>query len=66
MPSAGSIADLRDRIGVGYSVANELLILSNDDVDMAEEASVRSEGLDQCKARIIDRRFKRIERLLDI
>ena len=53
--------ELRDRIGVGASVASELLVLAGGDVDMAEQCSNESEGLDQCKAAIIDRRFKRFE-----
>ena len=55
------VKQLRDRIGVGAGVANELLILSGGDVDMAVDASLASEGLDQCKARIIDSRFSRLE-----
>lgn len=55
------VKELRDRIGVGNSVASELLTLSGGDVDMAERASREAEGLDQCKARIIDERFRRIE-----
>lgn len=52
---------LRDRIGVGTSVASELLVLSGGDVDLAEQCSRESEGLDQCKAAIIDARFRRLE-----
>ena len=59
-----SIRELKKRIGVGTSVAEELLILSGGDVDMAEEASLESAGLDQCKANIIDKRFKQIEDVL--
>ena len=61
MPTSRQIKDLRDRVGIGSSVAEELLILSGDDVDLAEAASRESRGLDQCKANIIDRRFKRLE-----
>jgi translation elongation factor EF-Ts len=56
-----AVKELRDRIGVGTSVANELLVLSGGDIDLAEHASRESAGLDQCKAKIIDCRFKRIE-----
>lgn len=52
---------LRDRIGVGTSVASELLVLSGGDVDLAEQCSRESEGLDQCKAAIIDARFRKLE-----
>lgn len=55
------VKDLRDRIGVGNCVANELLVLSGGDVDLAEFASRASDGLDQCKAKIIDERFRRLE-----
>ena len=56
-----AVKDLRDRIGVGVGVAEELLVLSGGDVDLAEKASRESDGLDQCKAKIIDRRFRRLE-----
>lgn len=55
------IRDLKERIGVGNSVASELLTLSGGNVKLAETASLESGGLDQCKAAIIDKRFKAIE-----
>lgn len=55
------VKDLRERIGVGSCVANELLVLSGGDVDLAEECSLQADGLDQCKAAIIDARFRRLE-----
>jgi translation elongation factor EF-Ts len=55
------IKDLRERIGVGNGVANELLVLSGGDVDLAETCSRQADGLDQCKAAIIDARFRRLE-----
>lgn len=55
------IKKLKDQIGVGTSVADELLILSGGDVEMAARASRESPGLDQCKARILDQRFRNIE-----
>lgn len=58
---ADLIKDLRERINVGWSVAAELLTLAGGDIDLAEKASLESDGLDQCKAKIIDQRFKRIE-----
>ena len=61
MVSAQDVKELRDRIGVGNSVAHELLVLSGGDVDLAEECSKESRGLDQCKAAIIDARFKALE-----
>ena len=61
MISKRDIKELRNRIQVGNSVAEELLVLSGGDVDMAEECSRSSAGLDQCKAAIIDSRFRRLE-----
>lgn len=55
------VKDLRQRIGVGQSVAEELLTLAGGDVNLAEYASKCSAGLDQCKALIINLRFQRIE-----
>lgn len=55
------VKELQQRIGVGSSVANELLVLAGGDIDLAAKCSKESSGLDQCKAAIIDRRFKRIE-----
>lgn len=60
-PSTQAIKDLRNRIGVGKTVADELLVLSGGDIDLAEEASLEADGLDQCKANIIDMRLRRIE-----
>lgn len=61
MVTSRDVKELRDRIGVGMSVAHELLVLSGGDVDLAEKCSRESSGLDQCKACIIDARFRRIE-----
>lgn len=61
MTSKEKVKELRNRIGVGNCVANELLVLSGGDVDLAERASKASSGLDQCKAAIIDERFRRLE-----
>lgn len=55
------VDDLRQRIGVGKTVASELLVLAGGDVDLAEQCSKASAGLDQCKAAIIDKRFRRLE-----
>ena len=55
------VSDLMDRIHVGENVASILLTLSGGDVDMVEYASVNARGLDQCKAAIIDARFRLIE-----
>lgn len=58
---SADVQELRNRIGVGTSVASELLVLSGGDIDLAEKCSQESEGLDQCKASIINARFKRLE-----
>ena len=55
------IKQLRDRIKVGKGVAEELLVLSGGDVDLAAKCSREAAGLDQCKALIIDSRFQAIE-----
>lgn len=55
------IKQLRDKIGVGKGVAEELLVLSGGDVDLAAKCSKEAAGLDQCKALIINRRFQVIE-----
>ena len=59
------INQLRKLIGVGRCVAEELLVLSGGDVDMAAECSRAARGLDQCKAAIINQRFRRIEADID-
>ena len=61
MVTESKVRELRERIGVGVSVARELLVLSGGDVDLAEKCSHESTGLDQCKAAIVDARFKRLE-----
>ena len=55
------VKELRNRISVSQSVASELLVLSGGDVDLAEKCSRKSNGLDQCKAAIIDARFRKLE-----
>lgn len=55
------VKELSQRLGVGNGVASELLVLSGGDIDMAEECSKSSKGLDQCKAAIINRRFRKLE-----
>ena len=58
------VKKLRQEIGVGQSVASELLTLSGGDLQLAAQASKESTGLDQCKAAIINERFQRIEKIL--
>lgn len=59
--TSSMVKELRKRLGVGMSVAHELLVLSGGDVDLAEKCSRKSPGLDQCKAAIINERFRRLE-----
>lgn len=55
------VKEVRRRIGVGNGVASELLVLAGGDVELVVSASKKSGGLDQCKAAIIDGRFRAIE-----
>ena len=64
--SKAKIKKLRDAIGVGPGVAEELLVLAGWDVDMAIDCSRKSAGLDQCKASIINERFNRLEEDVDV
>lgn len=59
------VEDLSIRINVSKSVAEELLDLAGGDVDLAEECSLNSKGLNQCKSKIIGERFARLERKID-
>lgn len=59
---AENVKELQDEINVGMSVAKELLILSGNNVDLAQQASLMSSNLSECKARIIDMRFKLLEK----
>lgn len=58
------VNELRKRLDVGLSVASELIVLGGGDVDMVEESSLEATGLDQCKANIIDKRFRKLEEQL--
>lgn len=55
------VKEVRRRIGVGNGVASELLVLAGGDVELVVRSSKKSAGLDQCKAAIIDGRFRAIE-----
>ena len=58
-------AYVRQELGIGNSVADELLILSGGDPHIVIECSRESHGLDQCKAKVIDRRIRAIEDKFD-
>lgn len=55
------IKELRQRLNVSQSVAEELLTLAGGDIELAVQASAESNGLTQCKASIINKRFNRLE-----
>lgn len=59
--ASNKVREVRRRIGVGNGVANELLVLAGGDVELVVRSSKKSAGLDQCKAAIIDGRFRAIE-----
>lgn len=46
---------------IGTVVAQELLVLAGGDDELVIYASTHSNGLDQCKALIIDERFRALE-----
>ena len=52
--------ELSDRIGCGYPLARDLLILAGGDKDIVIDAST-TEGIETVKAKIIDKRFNNIE-----
>ena len=56
---------VRETLGIGNSVADELLTLSGCDPEMVIRCSQASNGLDQCKAKIINERITKIEVALD-
>ena len=54
--------ELSDRIGCGYPLARDLLILAGGDKDIVIDASESTtEGIETVKAKIIDKRFNNIE-----
>lgn len=59
------MAKVRDTLNVSPSVATELLVLAGWDVEMVINCSKNSNGLNECKSKIIDARFTKIERKKD-
>lgn len=59
--NVNNIKQVKEILGVGNSVAKELLTLSGDDPDLVCDMSLISPGLDQSKANIINARFRRLE-----
>lgn len=58
------ILEVRNELGIGNSVASELMRLAGGDKDLVIKSSLESDGLDQCKAKIIDGRFDKLEEQL--
>ena len=50
-----------DELDISHDVAVELWLISGGDVDAVIEESLRSDRLSECKARLINRRFKKLE-----
>lgn len=50
---------------IGTGVAKELLMLAGGNAEIVINASINSEGLDQCKASIINERFALLEDFID-
>lgn len=50
-----------EELGITYHLAKELLILGGGDEDMVIECSRMSDGLDHCKANIINARMSKSE-----
>lgn len=61
MATPRQIKEVRDRIGVGPVVAELLLTLAGDDIDLVERCSKAANGLDQCKALIVNERLSAVE-----
>lgn len=61
MDEVGELKKIRDALGCGHQVASELLLLSGGDAELAIECSIASGSLAQCKAMIIDERFRNLE-----
>ena len=60
------IAELARHLDVSNSVAEELALLSGYDAELAEQCSENSDGLRQCRYRIINERFNRLEKGMDL
>lgn len=59
MEERKTIYEVSERLDVSVSVARELTLLGGGDVELIVECSNASRGLDECKARIIDARFRK-------
>lgn len=67
MVSEDAVEELRKDLcaivprGVGTGVCRELFILADGDAGLVIECSLVSRGISECKARIVDARFKSIQ-----
>ena len=67
MVSEDAVEELRKDLcaivprGVGTGVCRELLILADGDAKLVIKCSLVSRGINECKARIVDERFKSIQ-----
>lgn len=53
------VASVSEELGITKHLAKELLIIAGGDTDMVIKCSRASDGLDQCRARILDARFRK-------
>lgn len=58
---AKQVERVSESLGITRQLAKELLKLAGGDEDLVVECSRSSNGLDHCKASIIDRRMARLE-----
>lgn len=56
------VLDVSDELGITHQLAKELLILAGGDVDLVIKCSREANGLDHCKANIINQRMLKSER----
>lgn len=56
------VIEVSETLGITHQLAKELLILAGGDVELVCECSAKSNGLDHCKANIINQRLEKSER----
>ena len=62
MVTASMVKEVVKECGCGSRLAKELLTLAGGDVELVINASEVSDGLDQCKTYIINKRFEKLEK----
>lgn len=55
------VQELSDELGITAPVANELLLLAGDNCELVKDCSYASSSVRECKARIVNERFGKIE-----